>query len=60
MKKQNVPAIKDYKGMNIANNLIYFKESYQREVNVEKKAKLKNRLDKLKIELENYKANKAN
>jgi hypothetical protein len=58
MKKQQtnkVPAIKDFKGMSIINNLMYFKEELKKETNTEKKVVIQRRFDELKAELHNYK-----
>ena len=58
MEKQlsKTPAIKDFTGMNIVNNIIYYREAVKRETNLEKRDVLQKRLDELKTELENYKA----
>lgn len=59
MKKQQlkrVPEVKDFKGMNIVNSLMYHKEAIKRETSKEKREVHEKRLEKLKIELENYKA----
>lgn len=59
MKKQQlkrVPEVKDFKGMNIVNSLIYHKEALKRESDPVKREIIQNRLNELKIELENHKA----
>ncbi len=55
MKKEREPKVKDFKGMNIVNSLIYHKEALKREKDPEKAELLQIKFDKLKIELEHYK-----
>jgi hypothetical protein len=55
-KTNKVPEVKDFKGMNIVNSLMYHKEVLKREPDPIKREIIQNRLEKLKIELENYKA----
>ena len=56
MKKERVPEIKDFNGMNIINSLMYHKEALKREQDPEKAKFLQKRFNELKIELGNYKA----
>lgn len=56
MKKQGVPEVKDFMGMNIINSLMYHKEAIKRETNEEKIEFHKRRLEELKLELGNHKA----
>ena len=55
---RKVPTIKDFEGMNIINSIMYCKETLKREANREKRELLQQRLDELKIELDNYKIRK--
>jgi len=53
---KSVPTIKDYRGMNIINGIVYCVEAIKRETDIKKKELLIKRLEVLKIELEEYKA----
>ncbi|MBU3098720.1 MULTISPECIES: hypothetical protein [Clostridium] len=59
MRKQQLPrvaGVKIWEGMNILNSLLFFKEAYQREEDIEKKEKLEKKFMELKLKLKNYKA----
>lgn len=56
MKKRS-PVVKNWEGMNIVNNLMYYKEELLKEVDNERREVLKKRLDELKIDLEKWKRN---
>jgi hypothetical protein len=52
---KRVPAIKDFKGMNIISAMMYYKEELKRETNLIKRDLLHKRLEELKVELSNHK-----
>ncbi|MBU3153477.1 hypothetical protein [Clostridium estertheticum] len=61
MKKQllpKAPSIKDFTGMNIASSIMFHKEALKRETDLEKKDFHQKKLNLLRVELENYIANK--
>ena len=58
MEKQQskTPGVKDYTLNNIISGLMFHKEAIKREQDIKKRDFHRNRLNELKLELDNYKA----